>query len=152
MEIAQLNIAVSLTDNDKLKKKVTTFQSLLSELRERELTEEVITAINEHIVHLNGITSLDILTKELRKRQFKILTLLQQKLKLVTKGYYRNMWMAVGMSAFGVSFGVAFGVALDNMAFLAIGIPIGMGIGIAVGTAMDAKAQKEGKQLEFTAV
>ncbi len=151
MEIAQLNIAVSLTDDDKLKKKVTTFQSLLSELRERELTEEVITAINEHIVHLNGITSQNILTKELRKRQYKILTLLQQKLKLVTKGYYRNMWMAVGMSAFGVSFGVAFGVALDNMAFLAIGIPIGMGIGIAVGTAMDAKAQKEGKQLDFIA-
>ena len=150
MEIAQLNIAVSLTDNDKLKKKVTNFQNLLSELRERELTEEVMTAINKHIVHLNGITSQNILIKELGKRQSNILTLLEKKLKIVPKGYYRNMWMAVGMSAFGVSLGVSFGVALDNMAFLAIGIPIGMGIGIAVGTAMDAKAQKEGNQLGFT--
>lgn len=150
MEIAQLTIAVPLADEDKLKKKVTNFQSLLGELGERELTDEVITVINEHITYLNGVTTKEALSKALRKRQSNILTLLEKKLKIVPKGYYRNMWMAVGMSAFGVSFGVAFGVALDNMAFLGIGIPIGMGIGIAIGTAMDAKAQKEGKQLEFT--
>ncbi|WP_299684243.1 hypothetical protein [uncultured Dokdonia sp.] len=149
MEIALLIIAIPLTNEEKLKKKVTTFQNLLGELGERKLPEDVIMSINEHIMYLNGITTKGELSKELRKRQSKILALLLKKLKLVPKGYYRNMWMAVGMSAFGVSFGVAFGVALDNMAFLGIGIPIGMGIGIAIGTAMDAKAEKEGKQLEF---
>ncbi|MBT8322649.1 MAG: hypothetical protein KJO94_04145, partial [Eudoraea sp.] len=70
-------------------------------------------------------------------------------LKIVTKNYYRNLWLALGMTVFGIPLGVAFGAAQDNMAFLGVGIPIGMAIGIGVGTAMDEQAKKKGKQLDI---
>ena len=80
--------------------------------------------------------------------EFRILKLIEKEQKLVPKNIYRNRWLAIGMSAFGIPFGVAFGISLGNMAFLAIGLPLGMAIGIAVGTDLDKKALKNGKQID----
>ncbi len=68
---------------------------------------------------------------------------------LVTKGYYQNLWMVLGMTIFGVPFGLMFGLALDNFAFFGIGLPIGMPIGMAVGMTQDKKAASEGKVLDI---
>jgi hypothetical protein len=86
--------------------------------------------------------------KVLRRTKIKILRLVEKQLKLVSKNHYRNAWMAIGI-ALGVPFGVVFGNSFDNMAYIGIGIPIGMAIGIGIGTAMDAKAFKEGRQLDL---
>ena len=150
MELSQLNLSVIIAKEDKVYRKVEKLQNLLSELRTRELTDEVINIINEEIAHINAAASVKELSRAITKRQHKILTTLERKLKLVAKNHYRNTWMAIGMSAFGVSLGTAFGAAMDNMGLLAIGIPIGMCIGIAVGSAMDADAQKKGNQLNFS--
>ena len=69
-------------------------------------------------------------------------------MKLVPKFYYRNLWMVLGMSAFGIPLGVAFSMSIKNMAFIGIGLPIGMAIGMIVGTNMDKKAFDEGRQLD----
>lgn len=53
--------------------------------------------------------------------ELRILKLIEKELKLVPKNSYRNRWMAIGMSAFGV--------------------PIGAG--------MDKKAFEEGRQLDM---
>ncbi|MAM30687.1 MAG: hypothetical protein CMC13_16865 [Flavobacteriaceae bacterium] len=87
--------------------------------------------------------------KQLLKSRTKILRILEKELKLVPKNYYRNLWLALGMSVFGIPMGAAFGVALDSMAFLGIGLPIGMVIGMAVGSEMDKKAAKENRQLNI---
>jgi hypothetical protein len=89
------------------------------------------------------------LGKIIRRTQSRILILIEKELKLVTKNHYRNTWLAVGMSAFGLPIGVVFGAILENMAFIGIGLPLGMAIGIAVGTAMDKKASENGKQLDL---
>ncbi len=150
MELIQLNVSLAIHQGEKVQKKITAFQNLLGELGERKLPEDVITAINAHIKDLNGVTdSTEAYTKELRRKQAKILTILQKKCKIVSKHYYRNLWMVLGMSTFGLPFGVVFGAVTDNMGLLGIGLPIGMCIGIAVGSFMDANAKKEGKQLEF---
>jgi hypothetical protein len=150
MELIQLNVSLPIHEGEKVQKKIKTFQNLLGELGERKLPVEVITAINAHISDLNGVTaSKEVYTKELRKRQSKIITLLQKECKIVPKHYYRNLWMVLGMSAFGLPLGTVFGAATKNMGLLGIGLPIGMCIGIAVGSFMDTKAKKEGKQLEF---
>ncbi len=85
----------------------------------------------------------------MRSAELRILKLIEKEQKLVPKNTYRNRWMAIGMSVFGVPIGVAFGASLGNMAFLAIGIPIGMAIGIGLGTGMDKKALEEGRQLDI---
>ncbi|MBT8320619.1 MAG: hypothetical protein KJO90_02995 [Eudoraea sp.] len=105
-------------------------------------------SLNSEIEATNAVSSSDKqFSRMLRKKKHAILKTLEKELKLVPKHYYRNLWMALGMSVFGVPLGVAFGASMDNMAFLGIGIPIGMVIGIGVGTAMDEKALKEGRQL-----
>ena len=68
---------------------------------------------------------------------------------MVPKNYYRNMWLALGMSVFGLPIGVAFGASIGNMGLLGVGLPIGMAIGTLVGSQMDKKALKESRQLNI---
>jgi hypothetical protein len=127
------------------------FQQLLNELAQRELPAHIITNINTQIAAVNELKGRE--KKDGRivwKHQQRILKKLEKELKLVPKHHYRNLWMALGMSVFGIPMGVAFGAALGNMAFLGIGLPIGMSVGLAVGSGMDQKAAKEGRQLEFS--
>jgi len=79
----------------------------------------------------------------------KILKLLEKEMKVVPKNHYRNLWLAVGMSAIGVPIGLVFGLCLGNIGLLGTGLPIGMAIGMVFGSNMDNKAFKEGRQLDM---
>ena len=70
-------------------------------------------------------------------------------MKIVPINHYRNLWMVIGMSAFGLPLGVAYGTSIGNIGMMAIGLPIGMVIGIAIGTNMDKKALADGRQLSI---
>lgn len=148
MEIESLRNRPEITTDEKLSKKYGSFRNLLAELETRELPSDILSQINEKVSTVNAFRGpAKGLKKVLRKEKDGIMKLLEKELKLVPKGYYRNMWMALGMSAFGVSFGVAFGAAMDNMGLLGLGIPIGMSIGLAIGAGLDQKAAQEGRQL-----
>lgn len=149
MNINDLQLIADINTNNKLQQSVNQFESLLIELRKKTLPETLVVAINKMIEEINGVTSEKELQKVIKKRQFSLIQLLEKEVKIVPKYYYRNLWMALGMSAFGIPMGVVFGLILKNMAFLGIGLPIGMSIGIAVGTAMDKKAFDEGRQLDI---
>jgi hypothetical protein len=150
MEIKTLHKSPDIEQHKKLNKIFADFEKLINELKKREIPSEIIDSINQDIDEINSFPgSNKELLKLLRNTQFNVLKLIKKDLKLVPKNHYRNMWMAIGMAAFGIPFGVAFGVSLGNMAFIAIGIPIGMAIGIGVGTAMDKKAVENGKQLDL---
>jgi hypothetical protein len=137
-----------LESQPKLRKKYGGFEELFSELNSRDLPGPVINKLNTQIERLNAIPSSDRrFHKELSKKKASILRTLEKDMKLVTKHYYRTLWMVLGMTIFGVPMGVVLGTALGNMAFLGIGIPIGMTIGLGVGSGMDEKAKKEGRQL-----
>lgn len=130
-------------------KKYIQFKNLIDELDKKELPAKVAEKINAHIEFVNSIPDTDPkLGKKVKLVQTNILKLLEKELKIVTKNHYRNMWLAVGMSAFGIPLGVVFGLLMDNMGLLAIGIPIGMVIGIAYGTKLDKKAQENENQLD----
>ena len=62
---------------------------------------------------------------------------LQKTHKLVSDGYYKGVWMAIG-----TGIGAALGAALDNPG---IGTSLGIGIGLAVGSYLDKKAKQEGR-------
>jgi len=123
------------------------FQKLLSELRKQKLTNEIIEKLNVFIEELNSTHETEF-KKQLKLKQTKIVKLLEKELKIVPKNYYRNIWLAVGMAAFGVPIGVSFGLSMGNLGLLGLGLPIGMAIGIAIGTGMDKKAFEEGRQLD----
>ncbi len=148
MEIKTLNKKSSKT-NEKLANKLAGLEKLFLELCKREIREDITTAINQNIDTINSFSGIEKeLLKYLRKVQPKILQLIEKELKLVPKNYYRQKWLAIGLSVFGISFGVAFGAAYGNMAFIGIGLPIGMAMGIAIATSMDKKAFEAGNQLD----
>ena len=150
MEIKELDKRTSIEQDKKLTKRSACFEKLITELKKKEIPPEIVNTINQDIEEINSFSgSNKDLLKQLRKAQVRILKLIEKELKLVPKNLYRNRWMAIGMSVFGISFGVAFGVSLGNMAFLGIGIPIGIGVGIAIGAGMDKKAFEDGKQLDL---
>lgn len=85
----------------------------------------------------------------MKRQQTEILKFVEKELKIVPKNYYRNLWVALGMSAFGLPLGVAFGLSIGNMGLMALGLPIGMAIGVLVGSSMDKKALEQGRQLDI---
>lgn len=149
MQLIQL-IETSTTRSDaKTSQYFDQYQQLLTELNSRPLPENICSSINAATKELNASPlSGKPLLKLLKQKQTESLKLLEKELKLVPKHHYRNQWMLLGMSAFGIPLGVAIGTSIGNMGMLGIGLPIGMAIGMAVGTGMDKKAFDEGRQLQ----
>jgi hypothetical protein len=147
---------IELNDNENAKKSAksnlyhTQIEFILRDLNGRDLPNYVIKSINGDIEEINATTKTDFaLHKLLKKKQKEIITHLEKEMKIVPINHYRNLWMVIGMSAFGLPLGVAFGTSIGNIGMMAIGLPIGMVIGIAVGTNMDKKALADGRQLSI---
>ena len=149
MGINELRKRKGIGENKQLIDAYIQFEKLLTQLRKRKLPDEVVQAINTNLdlIDPDPGTEED-LRKQLRKTQSDILRLIEKELKLVPKNHYRNVWLALGIAAFGVPLGVVFGASLGNMGYLAIGIPFGLSIGLAIGTGLDKKAADEGRQLD----
>jgi hypothetical protein len=150
MNINELNQRPGIDKNVRLLETYLQFEKLLIELRKRELPVGLVVSINRDIEELNSISNSGVeLRKMIRKKQSKIITLLEKELKLVPKNYYRNLWLVIGMAGFGIPIGIAFGASQGHSANYGVGFPIGLAIGIAVGSVMDKKAFKEGRQIDL---
>lgn len=150
MSIVELKERPNISTNDKLNSAYVQLGEFLKELRKKELPHNVIESVNLNIEEVNtsSLEGSD-LRKLVKKNQSKILKVIEKELKLVPKNHYRNLWLAIGMSAFGLPIGVAFGSLMKNIGLLVLGLPIGLAIGLAVGTHLDKKAHEEGRQLEI---
>lgn len=149
MDIAQLERKAQIDQNKKLIKSFNNLNGLLEALRSRDIPEDVTGRINEQVAGINTFKGSDkALKKKLQSAKNAVIKLVEKELKLVPKHHYRTLWMALGMTVFGLPIGIAISTALDNFAFLAIGLPIGMPIGMAIGSGMDKKAREEGRQLD----
>lgn len=126
------------------------FKRLLDALRQKQLPEAVIGALNLQIDALNEFTGPE---KEYRKAlsvtRYKMLKYLEKEHKIVPRNHYQKTWLALGLAVFGVPLGAAMGLALGNMAFMGAGIGAGLPIGMAVGAGLDKKAKAEGRQLDY---
>jgi len=149
MEIIEITLNNTPTDNKKLDDAIVQLKTLLNHLRERQLPATTVAKINTEIeaINTNALQAKSPQTF-IKSKQNNIKFTLEKDLKIVPKNYYRNVWIAVGMGAFGVPIGVAFGISLGNMGLLGIGLPIGLFIGSIVGTQLDKKAFAEGRQLD----
>ena len=150
MKINELKKRPSLEDNKKLHSAYKQLENLLDILKSKELPEEVMSSVNQRIEEVNSISESEKeLKKQIKKSQTSILKLIEKELQLVTKNHHRNLWLALGMAAFGLPLGLTFGTSMGNMGLLGLGLPIGMVIGLVLGTAMDKKAAEAGKQLDL---
>ncbi len=137
------------THDKKLTNQIAQFDALINALKAHDVPDVIKKTINQHIEDVNLFTGKNKeISKQIRRSQTHILKVVEKELKLVPKGHNRNIWMALGMSAFGIPLGTVFGLALDNLAFLGIGLPIGLALGIGIGTSLDNKAKAEGRQLD----
>ena len=104
MEIKEIKNRADIDQFEKLNALYTQFGSLLMELRSKELPNETVLFINDAIDRFNSVEGSEkILRKEIRSTQSSIINLLANEHKLVTKNHYRNIWLAVGMAAFGIA-------------------------------------------------
>ena len=150
MKFKALNTKILIDQNVKLHNVYSQYKKLLELVSEKTLTDEIITEVNGDIAVINSCSESEKqLKKQIGKAQSSTIKLIEKELKLVTINHYRNTWLALGISVFGVPLGVALGASLGNMGYLGIGLPIGMVIGVAVGTKMDKKAKAEGRQLDI---
>lgn len=151
MKSPPLNIQKNGLQNKRLIKEINTLSNLLIALEEKEIPDAIYASINDQIQALNLLSETEKkLRNEVHKTSANILKTLEKELKYVAINHYKNLWMALGMSIFGLPFGLVFSVALDNYGFIGIGLPIGMAIGMSYGITLDKKAQKDGLQLAFT--
>ena len=151
MTIIKLRGVKNLESDIRLNQLYSQFDILLSELRKKELPDSIIQTINSEVEEINTSDSLTTndLRKVIKKKQTAILRLIEKDLKLVPKNYYRTLWLALGMTVFGMPLGVLAGVLLGQPGLFAIGLPIGVAIGVTVGTLMDKTAAKENRQLNL---
>ncbi|WP_421871083.1 hypothetical protein [Marinoscillum sp.] len=148
MKFNALSLHIQSGTYSKFDKQVDCLRNILTELELVDLPEDQIQSINEQIDYLNSLTSHEKeLTKQVRKVKNEIVKSLEKSVKIVPKNYYRNLWMVIGMSAFGLPIGVVFSTIIDNFAFIGVFLPVGMTLGMAMGAQMDEKAKKEGRQL-----
>lgn len=147
MEIIELNKNDS---NIKVNNAIEQFKHFIKLLSDKKLPINIIEKINFDIAELNSSQLVgNSLSHLIKKKQNQIIRLTEKELKIVPKNYYRNLWMVLGMSGFGLPLGVAFGLSIGNIGLLAIGLPIGMAIGVLVGSKLDKKASESGKQLDI---
>jgi len=150
MEIKQLNLNPEQINNDKVKNLYDQMQQLIEKLNIKKLPSEIVQFINQQIEDINSTTLTGFqLYKFLKKIQTAIIKKLEADHKIVPKNYYRNLWTAVGMSAFGLPLGVVFGLSMGNIGLMALGLPIGLAVGVGVGTSIDKKALAEGRQIDM---
>ncbi|UQD55520.1 hypothetical protein [Flavobacterium sp. K5-23] len=150
MNLIELKERQNISNNIKLNKIYIHFGNILKELDKKGLPLNIIENINQDIEELNSSSlAHNDLSKLVKKKQTNILRVIEKELKIVTKNHYRNLWLALGMSVFGLPLGVAFGLMVGNLGLLALGLPFGMLIGIAVGSKMDKKALEENRQLNI---
>jgi len=134
--------------NPKLEKLYENLQEVIVALNEKEVPKDMEAEFNEEI---NGVNAMNGNVKEhrytLKRVRQKIISKAANQLKLVVPGYYRTLWMSVGMTAFGLPIGILIGLWVNNIGLLGVGLPLGFAIGMLIGVKLDKKAKAEGRQL-----
>ncbi|RYG16260.1 MAG: hypothetical protein EOO07_13650 [Chitinophagaceae bacterium] len=149
MPLAEVKNNPSFSADIKLDAIYAQFKLLISELEKKELKPTVAANINSSIevINVSPLTGKELI-KLIKQQQTLIIKQVEKEHKIVPKNYYRNLWLVLGFTAFGLPVGVAFALSIGNIGLMGVGLPIGMAIGALVGSSMDKKAAAEGRQLD----
>lgn len=139
--IEEIESRAKSTTDEKAKKVLKCLIPIFEDMNRRQISTE---EVDDLLKRLKSLLMSDLNSKQLFKLKTALLQHLKQEHGLVTQNYYRNLWMVLGMSVFGMPIGLIFSLAIDNMAFIGTGLAIGMPIGMAIGGAKDKKALENG--------
>ena len=148
MEILTFTPPAQAAEDKQLDKLSTKLSTLITDLQTRDIPEALVADINTQVAAANtGTGDVKAQRKQVRQSYNEVSKIARTKLKLVPKGFYRVVYMPLGMAGIGLPMGVAFAMAIGNMGLMGIGLPIGLVFGMIIGSAMDNKAAKQGRQL-----
>ena len=101
------------TENKKLFKAYQKMAKLITALGKKEVPEAIVDEINIKIANLNAASRDEKeYARELDRAYQSTLKLVQEKLNWVPRDFYRDQWMALGLSVFGLPLGVVTGTCV----------------------------------------
>lgn len=115
------------------------FIGILSDLKNRDLSEEQLESMEEQLDFLNLESNPENKRKYYNRKLNEFKKYLKESLSLISEGYYTGIGIALGV-AFGAAFGTVFG--------LSVGIAFGMMLGLAIGAVKDSEAKKQNRVLQ----
>lgn len=130
------------TDSDpKVQKLVSKLITVIEELNKKEMPDDTIHLLNAKLETLLNIAPQNGgYVKAIKSTMHQMLETVREKHQIITKNYYRNYWMPLGMCIFGVPIGCSFGLMADNMALMGTMLPVGLVLGMAYGSYLDKQA------------
>lgn len=153
MSISNLHLAPPYAGNRQALKQAVLINELISEINTKNISKELKDQFRQDLNELHDFSGkARKLAAQIRKKRNKWLDLLLKEHGLVSKGYYQNFYMPVGMTAIGLPLGVIISNLSDNTGYIALGLPIGMIAGMIYGMSRDTKAKREGRQLKYTLI
>jgi len=117
------------------------FNTILSNLRNRDLTEDELMSIETELKTFDLKSNPENKRKYFSKKLSDFKAYLKEEFSLITEGYYTALGMSLGM-CFGVAIGTSFGAPSTS-----IGLAVGMAIGLAIGRNKDLEAEKQNRVL-----
>jgi len=136
--------------NEKSEKKVyEKFIEILSDLKNRDLTEKQLQSIEKKLDNLKLKANPEHRKKYFKQKLIEFTQFLKDVLSLITEGHYTGLGISLGMTfgmVFGMMFGMIFGVDSGTNGLI-YGLVFGMIIGLIIGSNMDSNAKRQGKVL-----
>jgi len=119
------------------------FITILSALKDRELTEQQFQSIEDKLETLDLRSNPKYRKRYFNKKLNEFKRYLKDELSLISEGYYTAIGIGIGMSL-----GIAIGASFAESTGIALGISFGMIIGLVIGRNKDAEAEKQGRVLK----
>lgn len=124
------------------------FITILSNLENRELTEQQVNSIELKLGSLDLSANSENRKKHLKRKLNELTTYLNNEFSFITAGHCTGLGMVYGMM-FGCGLGIAFGTAFGESTGTAIGLSTGTGVGMIIGmmygATKDTEAQKQNR-------
>lgn len=130
------------TNKKSEKRAYESFIAILSDLKDKNLTNEELHSIETELDKLKLIMDTETEKKYLSKKLANFKKYLKDEFSLVSQGYYT----AIGMSL-GMCFGVAIGSSIGGSSGTALGVTFGMLIGLLIGKTKDDETKKQNRTL-----
>ena len=130
------------TNKKSEKRAYESFIAILSDLKDKNLTNEELYSIETELDKLKLIMDTETEKKYLSKKLANFKKYLKDEFSLVSQGYYT----AIGMSL-GMCFGVAIGSSIGGSSGTALGVAFGMLIGLMIGKTKDDEVKKQNRTL-----
>lgn len=119
------------------------FLHILNELENRGFSIDEMRSIETELGNLNLKSNPGNRKKYFNNALKQFNKFLKDTFSLTSKGYYTNLWIALG-SSFGALFGVVILSGFERSLGICFGISIGLLIGLFVGQYLDAQAKAAG--------